>query len=79
MSSVVGPGLDSAPGASGGEVDAEGTGGAVSRENFGEAVAELRESGGDGVQSGDGGHAGEMKGVAGGIEVAVESRGISAA
>jgi hypothetical protein len=39
----------------------------------------LREGGGEGVQTGDGGHAGEMKGVTGGVEVAFEGCGISAA
>jgi hypothetical protein len=71
--------LGCSPGAGGGEVDAEGTGGAVGGEDFEEAVAELRERGGESVQTGCGGHAGEMEGVAGGVDVAVEGCGIFAA
>ena len=76
---VVGPGLGCAPGAGGGEVDAEGAGGAVGGQDLGEAVANLREGGGEGVQAGDGGHAGEVQGVAGRVELAVENCGIFAA
>jgi hypothetical protein len=76
---VVGPGLSRAPVSSGGEVDAEGTGGAVGRKDFGEAIAELGKRGGEGVETGDGGHAGDVEGVAGCIKVAIESCGISAA
>ena len=53
MDGVVGPGLGSAPGAGGGEVDAEGAGGAVGGQDFGEAVAELRKGGGEGVEAGE--------------------------
>ena len=67
------------PGAGGGEVDAEGAGGAVGGEDFGEAVAELGEGGGEGMETGDGGHAGEVQGVAGGVEVAFEDCGVFAA
>ena len=77
--SVVGPGLRCSPAAAGGEVDAEGAGGAVGGQDFGEAVAELRECGGEGMEAGDGSHAGEVEGVAGGVEVAVEDGGVFAA
>ena len=75
MGDVVGPDLGRAPGAVGGQVDAERPGGAVSGQNFVETVADLRESCGEGVKTGDGGHAGEVKGVAGGVELAVEVAG----
>ena len=67
-----------APGAGGGEVDPEGTGSAVGGENFAQPVAEWRESGGEGVQAGDRGHAGEVQGVTSGVEVAFEDCGIFA-
>ena len=69
---VVGPGLGKAPGSDGSEVDAEGSGGAVGGQDLGETVAELREGRGQGLKTGYGGHAREMEGVAGGVEVAVE-------
>ncbi len=76
---VVGPGLGCSPEAGGGEVDAEGTGGAVGGQDFGKAVTNLRKGGRKGVEPGDGGHAGEVQGVAGGVEVAFEGCGVSAA
>ncbi len=74
----VGPGLGLAPGAGGGEVDAVGTGGAVGGQDFGEAVAKLREGGDEGLEADDGGHSGEVKSVAGGVEVAVADCGFFA-
>src|SRR5438270_7519173 len=75
---VVGPGLRPTPGAGSGEVDAEGAGGAVGGEDFGEAVAQLGERCGESTQAGDRRHASEVKGVARGVEVTFEDRGVSA-
>ena len=76
---VVDPGLSCSPGAGGGEVDVEGAGGAIGGQDFGEAVAELRERGGKSVQAGERCHAGEVQDVAGGVEVAVQGCGVFAA
>src|SRR5271170_80134 len=73
---VVGPGLRCAPGAGGGEVDAEGAGGAVGGQDFGEAVAKLGKSSCECVQASERRHACEVQGVAGGVEVAVEDCGV---
>jgi hypothetical protein len=71
--------LGFAPGTGGGEVDAERAGSAVGGQYFCEAVAELRQRGSESVQAGGGGHSGEMQGVTGGVESAVEGRGVFAA
>ncbi len=72
MDGVVGPGLRGSPEAGGGEVDAEGAGGAVGGQYFDEAIAKLRKGGSEGVQAGEGGHAGKVEGVAGGVASAFE-------
>jgi hypothetical protein len=72
MNGVVGPGLGSSPGAGGGEVDVEWASGAVGGQDFVEAVAEWREGGCQGAETSERGHAGEVKGVASGVEAAVE-------
>src|SRR5271155_2577841 len=79
LGGVVGPDLWGAPGVSAGEVDAEGAGGAVGGQDFREAVAKLRNRGGQGAQADDGGHSCEMEGVAGGVDVAFEGGGLFAA
>ena len=76
---VVDPGLSPVPRAGGGEVDAEWTGGSVGGEDFGKAVAELRECRTEGEHAGDGGHAGEVEGVAGVVDVTFEDGGFLAA
>ena len=71
MGRRVGPGLGFAPGTGGGEVDAEGAGGAVGWQDFVQAIAELWERCGKGLQAGRRGHAGQVQRVACGIEVTV--------
>lgn len=63
----------------GGEVYADGARGPVGGQGFGKAVAELGDCFAEGRQPGEDGHAGEVEGVAGGVEVAFEGGGIFAA
>jgi hypothetical protein len=76
---VIGPGLGCSPDSRGSEIDAEGTGGAIGGKDFREAVAELGQGGAEGMETGDGGHAGEVQGVTGCVEVAFEDCGVFAA
>ena len=76
---VVGPDLGCSPDSRGSEIDAEGTGGAIGGQDFREAVAELGQGGAEGMETGDGGHARKVQGVAGGVEVAFEDCGVFAA
>jgi hypothetical protein len=75
----VGPDLGFPPNAAGGEIDAERSGGSVGWEDCGEAVAKGWKRCGQGKHSSGGGHAREMKGEAGGVEVAVKGCWIFAA
>ena len=79
MSGVVSPGLGCAPGTDSGKVDAEGTGGAVCRQDGGQSVAQLWQGGSQSVEAGGGGHSGEVQSVAGGVKVALEGCGIFSA
>ena len=79
LSGVVGPGLRAAPRMGAGEVDTEGAGGAVGGKDFDETVAQLGDGDGESVETGEGGHAGEVEGVAGGVDLAFERGGIFAA
>src|SRR5271154_1085169 len=73
-----GPKMRAAPGTGGGEVDVDGRG-ARTGEESGEAVAELRQRGGEPQQArGDGG-AGQVQGVAVDVEAAFEHRRFLAA
>src|ERR1700743_1453004 len=76
VSGVVGPSLKRSPWAVGCEVNAEGTGGTVGGQDLGETIADLRECGGESAQAGDRSHTSEVRGVAGGVEVAVENGGV---
>jgi hypothetical protein len=74
----VSPDRGASPGAGHGEIDAIRSGSAVGGQGSGETVSEGRKGRGEGEHTGGGSHAGEVEGVAGGVEVAVEQGGVFA-
>lgn len=73
------PGLGTEPGAGGGEVEADGPGGAVVGKDCVEAVAEVREGLGECLEACEDDHAGEVQRVAAVVKASFEGSGFLAA